>query len=793
MQRTPAEILKQYWGYDSFRPLQEDVINSVLEGKDTLALMPTGGGKSLCYQVPALVKDGLCLVISPLIALMKDQVENLRKKNITAYAIFSGMSRAEVINTLKVATESNCKFLYVSPERLETALFKEYLPGMLINLIAVDEAHCISQWGYDFRPPYLRISALREELPGVPVLALTASATKDVQDDISDKLTPPLTPLRQGRRGDAVTERYPKYKVQQIVQYENARVNRSNSTEAEDKLWQLLRNSQTGHKFRRQHPIENFIADFVCLKTGLIIEVDGGYHFTEEQKLYDEYRTTALKQKKFEVLRFTNEEVLANPYDVKKKIIDFIELLDKNRANSLTPFSISDGEGLGMRGWSVFRQSFERKNLSYSAFKVESKINKIIEILNKVKGTSIIYCKSRKRTKEIADLLRLQNISSNFYHAGLPQEERNKRQEDWIKNKTRVIVCTNAFGMGIDKPDVRSVIHADIPDCLENYYQEAGRAGRDGEKSYAVLLYDDHDIVELEGMAAIRYPSMEDIRKVYHSVANYLQVPANSGGGNYYDFDIADFTRKFKLNIHTSMYSLKALEQDGWIAFNEQVFVPSKVKFTTNKELLYEFEKAHPKLEPVIKALLRGYEGVFDFLTPVSEVVLIRLVKKSVDEIKKDLQQLHQYAIIHYEPQKDSPQLYFLRDRIKAEDLSINLELYNKLKEKFSARVRNIIQYVQELITCRSKMIGAYFGDSKLNNCKVCDNCLRKEKVDIDEKEFEKISQRINAVLGPQPMPSKELIDQLGSFKKEKAWKVIEFLQAEDKLEVDKAGWVRLK
>ena len=632
---TTHEILKEYWGYDAFRALQEEVINSVLEGKDTLALMPTGGGKSLCYQVPTLAKDGLCLVISPLIALMKDQVENLRKKNITAFSIYSGMSRAEVINTLKVATNSNCKFLYVSPERLETNLFKEYLPGMNINLVAVDEAHCISQWGYDFRPPYLRIASLREELNNVPVLALTASATKEVQDDICERL----------------------------------------------------------------------------------------------------------------------------------------QFKEKN----------------------IFRQSFERPNLSYSVFKVDSKINKVIEILNKVQGSAIVYCKSRKRTKEIAELLQLQNIVADFYHAGLPQEERNKRQEDWVKNKTRVIVCTNAFGMGIDKPDVRSVVHADIPDCLENYYQEAGRAGRDGQKSFAVLLYDDNDITELEGLAAIRYPSLDDIKNVYQSVANYLQIPAGSGAGDYFDFDINNFVKKFKLNSHTTVYALKALEQDNWLALNEQVFLPSKIKFTTNKEILYDFEKTHPDLEPAIKALLRGYEGIFDFPTSISELVLIRLLKKDVEEIKKDLHQLHQYGVIQYEPQKDTPQLYFPRNRIKTEDLSINMDLYHKRKEKFVARVKNIIQYVSELVTCRSKMIGSYFGDNKLHNCKVCDNCLRQKKVHIDEKEFEKISNRIQTVLAPQPLPSKELMDQLGAIKKEKAWKVIEFLQAENKLEVDNAGWVRLK
>ena len=412
------KILKQYWGFDKFRPLQEDIITAVLDGTDVLALMPTGGGKSLCYQVPAMAKEGMCLVISPLIALMKDQVENLRRKSITAFAIYSGMSRKEVINTFKVASESNCKFLYVSPERLETNLFKEYLPGLNISLIAVDEAHCISQWGYDFRPPYLRIAALRQELPGIPILALTASATPDVQKDICDKL------------------------------------------------------------------------------------------------------------------EFRNHQ--------------------------------------------VFRQSFERANLSYSNFKVDSKINKIIEILRKVAGTSIVYCKSRKRTKEISELLQMQNISSDFYHAGLMQEERSKKQEAWINNKTRVIVCTNAFGMGIDKPNVRTVIHADVPDCLENYYQEAGRAGRDGKISYAVLLYDERDLQELEEMASLRFPSQEDIRNTYQAVANYLQIQTGTGVGQYYDFDISDFLRKFKLTGHTTLYSLKALEQDGWLAFNEQVLFTVK-------------------------------------------------------------------------------------------------------------------------------------------------------------------------------------------------------------------------
>lgn len=629
------DILKQYWGFDSFRPLQEDIINSVLEGKDSLALMPTGGGKSLCYQVPAMANEGLCLVISPLIALMKDQVENLRKKSITAFAIYSGMSRKEVINTFKVATESNCKFLYVSPERLETSLFKEYLPGLNINLIAVDEAHCISQWGYDFRPPYLRIAALREELPDVPILALTASATPDVQKDICNKLQ--------------------------------------------------------------------------------------------------------------------------------------------------------------FRGHQIFRQSFERPNLSYSTFKVDSKINKIIEVVRRVPGSSIIYCKSRKRTKEISELLRLQNISAGFYHAGLIQEERSKRQEEWINNKTRVIVCTNAFGMGIDKPDVRTVIHADVPDCLENYYQEAGRAGRDGKISYAVLLYDERDLHELEGLALLRFPSLDDIRNIYQAVANYLQIPTGSGEGQYYDFDISDFLKKFKFSSHTTLYSLKALEQESWLALNEQVFLPSSAGFTTNKEYLYAFEKEHSQLEPVIKTLLRAYEGIFDQSTSISEKMIAGLLKEDIEEVKKQLTRLDQSGIIEYHPQKDTPQLLLLRNRIKAEDISINMVAYNKRKEQFQRRMKQMVSYVKEEGECRSRIIGSYFDDKKIRPCGICDNCLRQKAASLSKEEFDELYSRIINMVKFESLHTKDLLLKLNSIKKEKAWKVIEFLQAENKIEMDAGGWVRLK
>lgn len=628
-------ILKQYWGFDSFRPLQEDIIQAVLLNNDVLALMPTGGGKSLCYQVPAMANEGLCLVISPLIALMKDQVEGLRRKNITAFAIYSGMSRKEVINTLKVAGESNCKFLYVSPERLETTLFKEYLPGLNISLIAVDEAHCISQWGYDFRPPYLRIAALRKELPGVPILALTASATPDVQKDICEKL-----------------------------------------------------------EFNKS---------------------------------------------------------------------------------------------------TIFRQSFERPNLSYSAFQVDAKINKILEVLKKVPGSSIVYCKSRKRTKEISDLLQLQHIPASFYHAGLLQEDRSRRQEEWISNKTRVIVCTNAFGMGIDKPDVRTVIHADVPDCLENYYQEAGRAGRDGKTSYAVLLYDNRDLSELEELAALRFPTQDTIREAYQSVSNYLQIPTGAGGGQYYDFDISDFLKKFKLASHTTLYSLKTLEQEGWLSFNEQVFLPATVGFTTHKDHLYLFEKEQPQLESLIKTLLRSYEGIFDHPVPVFEKMIAGLMKMNVEEIKKQLELLTRAGILNYQPQKDMPQIFLLRDRIKSEDIILDMVAYNKRKEQFRQRMKQMMRYIKEEAACRSRVIGSYFGDPGIRPCGICDNCLRQKSTQLTKEEFDTLHHRIINMVKYESLHTKDLLSRLNGVKKEKAWKMLEFLQAENKIEMDAGGRVSLK
>ncbi|HEY4063370.1 MAG TPA: ATP-dependent DNA helicase RecQ [Puia sp.] len=563
----PIDILRQYWQHASFLPVQEEIIASVLEGKDTIALLPTGGGKSLCFQVPAMVRPGLCLVVSPLVALMKDQTDHLRKKNITAFSLHSGMSRKEVINTFQLAAGSNCKFLYVSPERLETDLFLEYLPSLAVNLVAVDEAHCVSQWGYDFRPPYLRIAALRKVLPDIPMLALTASATPEVLHDIGDKL---------------------------------------------------------------------------------------------------ELRDPAL-----------------------------------------------------------FRRPFTRPNLSYSFFKVDNKVRKVTEILQKVPGSGIVYCKTRRATREISELLMRQGISAAAYHAGLTREERTQRQEDWVKDRVRVIVSTNAFGMGIDKSAVRTVIHTDPPESVENYYQEAGRAGRDGQKAYAVLLCDEGDKTRLETLPDTRYPSMSVIRPVYQHLMNYLQLPAGSGENNYYDFELNGFADRFGLETATALNVIKVLEQEGLFSFLQQVYLPPKVSMTTGKETLYAFERDHPVLEPLIHALLRTYEGIFDHPVTIREKQLAWVTRKTAAEISAGLAQLQGFGIIDYTPPKDTPQLCFLRDRPNAEDLYIDPVAYRERKERYATRVRTMIRYLDLSGKCRSRYLANYFGDKEAVDCGICDNCLR--------------------------------------------------------------------
>ncbi len=630
---TIQEILKEYWGYDSFRPLQEDIINAVLKGKDTLALLPTGGGKSVCFQVPAMAKEGICLVVSPLIALMKDQVEALKKKRIPSLAIYSGMSFLEIKRTLQNAAYGNYKFLYVSPERLETNLFLEFLPALNINLLAVDEAHCISQWGYDFRPPYVRISALREYLPNVPVLALTASATKAVQEDICNKL-----------------------------------------------------------QFGLNHQ--------------------------------------------------------------------------------------------------YFQQSFERRNLSYSVFNVASKQNKLLEILKNVQGTAIVYCKSRKHTREISDLLKLNNINADYYHAGLSSEDRNNKQESWINNKTRVVACTNAFGMGIDKPDVRIVVHYDVPDCLENYYQEAGRAGRDGKRAYAVLLYNNKELADLQELSAIRFPAEAEIKKVYTAVMNHLQVPAGSGEGISYDFDLATFSTSFKINILTATYAIKALEQEDILSFNEVFFKPSTVVFTTNRDELTDFENQNPDLEPLLKGLLRSYEGIFDFPATVYESKLARFIQLDIEELKNNLKKLHDFGIISYASQKDKPQITLLQNRMYNDDYKVNMNEYVKRRESFEERVKAIIQYIKKTSGCRSVHIAKYFSDIRINACAICDNCINEKVIYISTEEFDSIMAQIEKITKQRSVEMDEILAGLKNIRKEKVWRVVNYLQAENKIKTDKEGFI---
>lgn len=629
----PTSILRQYWGHSQFRPLQEDIIKAILAGQDTLALMPTGGGKSICFQVPAMMKEGICLVITPLIALMRDQVDNLEKRGIKAVAIYAGLTNREVEQVLENTRRGQYKFLYVSPERLQSRRFLDYCDGMPVNLLAVDEAHCISQWGYDFRPAYLQIATIRKQFPGVPVLALTATATPLVQEDICAKL-----------------------EMQQ-------------------------------HK--------------------------------------------------------------------------------------------------------AFAKSFARANLSYSVLEEENRVDKIKHILDRVPGTAIVYCRNRLRTRQLAEGLRLHGISAEHYHAGLSPAERTARQEAWIRNEVRVIVCTNAFGMGIDKPDVRVVIHFDVPDSLEAYYQEAGRAGRDEQKAYAVLLYDEQELLEMEERIPLQFPSLSEIKHVYQCIVNYLQVPVGSAEGLYFNFDINEFVKQFKLNITVTYSAIRILEQEGMLQLSESVYLPSRAMFITNKETLYAVEDAQPALEPLIKALLRNYEGIFDNEVRIFEKQLCRILRQPEPQVVEKLWQLHQQGIIRYRPKRDEPQLCFLQERLQAGNLRINMARVEERKQAYINRLNAMFSYIRNAGQCRTQALVAYFGEKNDSACGVCDVCVKRKTRPLDTTAVEHIAGMVIQHL-QQPTHLSSLLQKLPGIPEDRLMDVLQFLVSEEKIIRDKDGMLRM-
>ncbi len=587
------KILSTYWKHKEFRPLQEDIIKSVLAGHDTLAILPTGGGKSVCFQVPAIALEGLCIVITPLIALMKDQVLQLIAKGIPAAAVHSGMHQQEVDITLENGAKGKYKFLYVSPERLKTELFLERAKRMKIILIAVDEAHCISQWGYDFRPPYLQIADFRNTIPNVPIIALTASATPEVKKDIVSKL------------------------------------------------------------------------------------------------------------------QFKNEK--------------------------------------------LFQKSFTRDNLSYSIFMEEHKEQKLLSILNRVAGSSVVYVRNRKRTKEIAEFLNRHNISADYYHAGLEHNERNERQEAWINNSKRVMVATNAFGMGIDKPNVRTVVHMDVPDSPEGYYQEAGRAGRDGELAYAVLIYNKGDIENLNENLEVSFPEVNFIRKVYQSLANYYKLAVGSAYLASFDFDLELFTQTYQLPYRQTYYAIKKLESEGFIQLNEAFFAPSKVFISIDPSSIYEFQVANPGLDKLLKTLLRTYGGeLYANFVGISEKQIGRNIEAHYTKVIDGLERMAKLGVIIYDKQKEKPQIVFTTPRQDAGKMAFNLVLYEKLKSTATLQVSTMIDYVSQSALCRNSFLLKYFGETPTVNCGKCDVCLKNKRA-FDDKPNLSYHEEILALLKTGP------------------------------------------
>lgn len=620
------EILKQYWGYDSFRDLQEEIITSIGEGKDTLGLMPTGGGKSITFQVPALAQEGICIVITPLIALMKDQVQNLRKREIKALAIYSGMTRQEILTALENCIFGNYKFLYISPERLDTEIFRTKLRSMKVSMITVDESHCISQWGYDFRPAYLKIAEIRELLPEVPVLALTATATPEVVTDIQARL-----------------------------------------------------------KFR---------------------------------------------------------------------------------------------EG------NVFRMSFERKNLAYIVRKTDNKTKELLYILQRISGSAIIYVRNRRRTKEITELLMNEGITADFYHAGLDNAVKDLRQKRWQSGEVRVMVATNAFGMGIDKPDVRIVLHLDLPDSPEAYFQEAGRAGRDGEKAYAVILYSKSDKTTLHKRVVDTFPDKEYILNVYEHLQYYYQMAMGDGFQCIREFNLEEFCRKFKYFPVPVDSALKILTQAGYLEYTDEQDNSSRILFTIRRDELYKLREMGKEAEALIQSILRSYTGVFTDYAYISEESLAVRTGLTRQQIYNILVTLTKRRIVDYIPRKKTPYIIYTRERLELRFLHIPASVYEERKARYEARIKAMKEYVTTENICRSRMLLRYFGEKNEHNCGQCDVCLSKRATDnLSEESYEEVKRQILDLLSHSPLTPAETADQIKAGK-EDIGQVIRYLLDEGELKM---------
>ena len=621
MSASPLDLLQRYWGHAAFRPAQAEIIDSVLAGRDTLALLPTGGGKSVCFQIPALARAGICIVVSPLIALMKDQVHNLTQRGIKAIAIYGGMHRNDIDRLFDNCVYGDIKFLYLSPERLLTDLARARIARMNVNLIAVDEAHCISQWGYDFRPPYLQIAEIRELHPAVPIIALTATATPKVAVDIQTQLA-----------------------------------------------------------FRERH---------------------------------------------------------------------------------------------------VIQRSFHRPNLSYLVVEEQRKIDRLVSILQGVPGTGVVYVRNRKRTRDIAERLQRLGIAADFYHAGLGGEERSRRQDAWIKGDTRVIVSTNAFGMGIDKPDVRTVVHMDLPDSLEAYFQEAGRAGRDGERAYAVLLVEEADKQRLLDNLTNQFPPLQEVRRVYRALGSYFQLAVGTGEFQSFDFDLLTFVKTFKLNPLTTFSALKILEQNAYLTLSDAVFTPATIKILVSKEKLYDYQLRNRQLERLLRALLQVTSGAFKYPVTIREYQLAVFLKMPVTELKADLRRLHQQQILDYRPATDAPQLTYLTERLDVEQLHFDGKVYRFRKQRYTQRVEQTIGYVQRHI-CRSRQLLQYFGELDALPCGQCDICLARRKKQLDPADLERYRTKLHSLLRRERLSRAEVLDSFGPHRHRAVEAALNYLLTEE-------------